>query len=137
MESSQIEDRTPVDRQSESQPEEKVDTSAPAEAPRPPKETTPSSDEDERGPTRKVVIDEDEPIPQKEPQPKAAEPQKSLPYEDHNYGFGRPVRQVQQPVDENNEPFPVIGGLASYIGDEENHAAAPPPAPAVTRVVTR
>jgi len=92
-----------------------------------------SSDDDEDRPTRKVIIDEDEdssPVAQKQ-----MEPQKVLPYEDHNYGFGRPTsRTARQVADENNEPFPVIGGLASYLGEEENHS---PPTQPVSRPITR
>lgn len=129
-ESSQIEDRGQIDRQSESQTEDKMDTPIPQL----PTRDDDSSDEDEGRPTRKVIIDEDEEItPEKQGSTVTiAEVPKGLPYEDHNYGFGRPATRVIS--DENNEPFPVIGGLASYLGEEENHL---PPPQQVSRPITR
>jgi hypothetical protein len=80
VESSQVEDRVQADRQSESQSEEKMETSI---VPPPIQNDGDSSDEDEGRPTRKIVIDEDddgEPVVRKAPEP-AQEAPKGLPYE--------------------------------------------------------
>ncbi|MFH4979138.1 hypothetical protein AB6A40_005847 [Gnathostoma spinigerum] len=62
-----------------------------------------------------VIIDEDEDNNKNG----SASPPYGLPYQDHNYGGPYESSAVRN-LCENNEPFPVIGGLATYIGEESH-----------------
>uniref|UniRef100_A0A915E3W7 Uncharacterized protein n=1 Tax=Ditylenchus dipsaci TaxID=166011 RepID=A0A915E3W7_9BILA len=91
-----------------------------------------NSDDEGEHPTVSVVIDEDEdgedaaavPTPQlgqsSGAPPETEEHMVSLPYQDHNYDMGRSAVRTNSSRD-NNESFPIIEGLASYIGDEPEH----------------
>lgn len=74
-------------------------------------------EDDDELPVRHVVIDEDF-----EEESDGAENAVTdgLPYQDHNYcGITRSTTAVRN-TDETNEPFPVMGGLASYLGEDDS-----------------
>ncbi|VDK60237.1 unnamed protein product [Anisakis simplex] len=90
------------------------------------------SDEDEENlPIRHVVIDdEDDESSERgvsEP-PNETYHTSGLPYGDHNYGeISARSANSSRSTDEGSEHFPVIAGLASYFGDNENEQQQQPP----------
>ncbi|KAI1726215.1 PHD-finger domain-containing protein [Ditylenchus destructor] len=90
-----------------------------------------SEDEDGGAPAVSVVIDEDDGpsasivSEQNSTATESEEPLSNIPYQDHNYDVGRPAVRTNTSrayFGDNNEPFPVIEGLASYIGDDHEDA---------------
>ncbi|KAI1732700.1 PHD-finger domain-containing protein [Ditylenchus destructor] len=90
-----------------------------------------SEDEDGGAPAVSVVIDEDEGPSatigsgQNTTATESEESMPNIPYQDHNYDVGRPAVRTNTSrayFGDNNEPFPVIEGLASYIGDDHEDA---------------